>query len=156
MTSRQSKTIGKCVWTLMQHYLRYSVFCDALQKYIKKNSSQYLKKTEQYLDTINFEQNIVAAFQGMHMSPAKHSYVWLPRKRDYWIDGQTRQTDARKSDPYVSLCSAGDTKIKNTAKFWQKKYETNLIWSVLLSFTNKFMQYTKLQTNTSNTVNPLL
>ena len=25
-------------------------------------------------------QNIVAAFRGMHVSPAKHSYAWLPRK----------------------------------------------------------------------------
>ena len=24
----------------------------------------------------------------MHVSPAKHSYVWLPRKCDYWIDRQ--------------------------------------------------------------------
>ena len=27
-------------------------------------------------------KNIVAAFQGMHVSPAKHSYAWLPRKCD--------------------------------------------------------------------------
>ena len=41
--------------------------------------------------------NIVAAFRGMHVSPAKHSYAWLPRKCDYrtdrHMDGQTdRQT----------------------------------------------------------------
>ena len=29
-------------------------------------------------------QNIVAAFWGRHVSPAKHSYPWLPRKCDYW------------------------------------------------------------------------
>ena len=30
--------------------------------------------------------NIVAAFRGMHVSPAKHSYAWLPRKCDYRTD----------------------------------------------------------------------
>ena len=53
---------------------------------------------------------IVAAFQGMHVSPAKHSYAWLPRKRDFRTDTQTDgQTDAGQSDPYVPLCFAGDT-----------------------------------------------
>ena len=48
---------------------------------------------------------IVAAFRGMHVSPAKHSFG----KCDVW---QTdRQTDDGQSDPYVSLCFAGDTKI---------------------------------------------
>ena len=50
-------------------------------------------------------QNIVAAFRGMHLSPAKHSYAWLPRKCDYrtdrWTDRQTDgQTDAWQSDLY--------------------------------------------------------
>ena len=55
--------------------------------------------------------NIVAAFRGMHVSPAKHSYGWLPRKCDYWTDTQTDgQTDAGQKDPYVLLCFAGDTK----------------------------------------------
>ena len=43
---------------------------------------------------------IVAAFRGMHVSPAKHSFGKCDRRTD---DGQ--------SDPYVSLCFAGDTKI---------------------------------------------
>ena len=43
-------------------------------------------------------RNIVAAYQGMHVSPAKHSYSWLPRKCDYWTDRQThRQTDIRQT-----------------------------------------------------------
>ena len=55
--------------------------------------------------------NIVAAFRGMHVSPAKNSYARLPRKCDY--AGQThaqtdrqmdRQTDAGQSDPHVPLC----------------------------------------------------
>ena len=49
---------------------------------------------------------IVAAFRGMHVSPAKKSYASV-------TDGQTnRRTDDRQSDPYVSLCFAGDTKTK--------------------------------------------
>ena len=53
----------------------------------------------------------------MHASPAKHSYVWLPRKCDYRTDTHThtrtdRQTDAGQSDPYVPLCFADDTKSK--------------------------------------------
>ena len=56
--------------------------------------------------------NAVAAFQGLHVLPAKHSYAWLPRKCDYRTDRQTDgQTDAGQSDPYVPLCFAGDTKI---------------------------------------------
>ena len=49
----------------------------------------------------------------MHVSPAKHSYVWLPRKCDYCTDGQTDG----QSDPYVSLCFAGDTKT-----MWDKDF----------------------------------
>ena len=52
-----------------------------------------------------FHEKIVAAFPGMHVSPAKHSFGKCDRK--VW---QTdRQTDER-TDPYVSLCFAGDTK----------------------------------------------
>ena len=49
---------------------------------------------------------IVAAFRGMHVSPAKHSYASVT----------DRQTDDGQSDPYVSLCFAGDT-IKIVAAF---------------------------------------
>ena len=38
------------------------------------------------------------------MSPAKHGYAGVT---DRWTD---RQTVDRKSDPYVSLCFAGNTK----------------------------------------------
>ena len=44
--------------------------------------------------------NIVAAFPGMQVSPAKHSYVWLLRKCEYWTD---RQTDRRRTK--WSLCA---------------------------------------------------
>ena len=54
----------------------------------------------------------------MHVSPAKHSYVWLPRKCDYRTDGQT---DAGQSDPYVPLSFACDTTIRFD-KFILHKY----------------------------------
>ena len=44
----------------------------------------------------------------MHVSPAKHSYASVT---DRQTDGRTDgQTDDGQSDPYVSLCFAGDTK----------------------------------------------
>ena len=44
----------------------------------------------------------------MHVSPAKHSYASVT---DGQTDGRTDgQTDDGQSDPYVSLCFAGDTK----------------------------------------------
>ena len=47
----------------------------------------------------------------MHVSPAKHSYAWL-RTKVRLPDRQTHgQTDAGQSDPYVSLCFAGNTKM---------------------------------------------
>ena len=45
---------------------------------------------------------IVAAFRGMHVSPAEHSYASV-------TDGQTGGRG--QSDPYVSLCFTGDTKM---------------------------------------------
>ena len=49
--------------------------------------------------------NIVAAFRGMHVSPAKHSYAWLPRKCDYRTDTRTdRQTDRRTPDKVIPMC----------------------------------------------------
>ena len=42
--------------------------------------------------------NIVAAFWGMHVLPAKHSYEWLPRKCDYRTDRQT-------PDKMIPMCS---------------------------------------------------
>ena len=65
-------------------------------------------------------KNIVVAFRGMHVSPAKHSYAWLPRKCDYRTDRQTdrqtyRRTDRQTPDKVIPmcmpLCFAGDTKM---------------------------------------------
>ena len=63
------------------------------------------RKTEKYWQ----RYNIVAAFRGMHVSPMKHSYVWLPRKCDYRTDTRTdrqmdRETDRRRTK--WSLCAA--------------------------------------------------
>ena len=46
--------------------------------------------------------NIVAAFQGMHVSLAKHSYAWLPRKCDYWT--YRRRTDRQTPDKMIPMC----------------------------------------------------
>ena len=40
------------------------------------------------------DTKIVAAFRGMHVSHAKHSYTWIPRKA--WLPD--RQTDAGQSE----------------------------------------------------------
>ena len=49
--------------------------------------------------------NIVAAFRGMHVSPAKHSYAWLPRKCDYRTDTRTERQKDRRQRKW-SLCAA--------------------------------------------------
>ena len=62
---------------------------------ILANTTLLSHKWEEYPK--NIKVKIVAAFWGMHVSPAKHSFGKC-----------NRQTD-RQSDPYVSLCFAGDT-----------------------------------------------
>ena len=50
-------------------------------------------------------KNIVAAFRGMHVSPAKHNYGWLPRKCDYRTDIQTEgRTDRQTPDKVIPIC----------------------------------------------------
>ena len=51
------------------------------------------------------KKKIVAAFRGMHVSPAKHSSASVTDRRT------DRRTDDGQSDPYVSLCFAWDTKM---------------------------------------------
>ena len=46
----------------------------------------YILRTASY---IKLYPITVAAFRGMHVSPVKHSYAWLPRKCDYRTDRQT-------------------------------------------------------------------
>ena len=59
--------------------------------------------------------NIVAAFQGMHVSPAKHSYVWLPRKSDY-------RTDTQAPDKVIPMCRYAS---QGTQKSTRTKYTSN-------------------------------
>ena len=40
---------------------------------------------------------MVAAFRGMHVSPAKDSYARVSRKCDYW-------TDRQKPDKVIPMC----------------------------------------------------
>ena len=40
----------------------------------------------------------------MHVSPAKHSYVWLPRKCDYQESVTTGQTDRETPDKVIPMC----------------------------------------------------
>ena len=61
-------------------------------------------------------KKIVAAFRGMHVSPAKHSFGKCDRRTDGQTDGQTDRQG--QSDPYVSLCFAGDTKINEIMHCW--------------------------------------
>ena len=61
----------------------------------KTHSLKDYKYTSKYI-------NIVAAFRGMHVSPAKHSYAWLPRKCDYRTD--TRRTDRHMPEKVIPMC----------------------------------------------------
>ena len=48
----------------------------------------------------------LAAFQGMQVSPAKHSYSWLPRKCDYRTDTRIDRRTYRQTLDKGSLCVA--------------------------------------------------
>ena len=50
---------------------------------------------------LKVKNNIVAAFRGMHVSPVKHSYAWLPRKCDYRTD---RHTHRQTLDKVIPMC----------------------------------------------------
>ena len=45
----------------------------------------------------------MAAFRGMHVSPAKHSYAWLSRKCDYRTDRHTH-THRQTPDKVIPMC----------------------------------------------------
>ena len=65
---------------------------------------------EIYCNNYSALKKIVAAFKGMHVSPAKHRSASVTR-----TDRQTdRQTDNGQSDPYVSLRFTSDTKRYST------------------------------------------
>ena len=77
-----------------------------------KNSFKFLRDPYMIQPTSRKFSKIVAAFRGMHVSPAKHSSASVTDgQTDRQTDRRTdRQTDDGQSDPYVSLCFAGDTK----------------------------------------------
>ena len=69
--------------------------------------------------TYNFYTvNIVAAFRGMHVSLAKHSYTWLPRKCDYRTDRHTDGwMDRQTPDKVIPMCRyASQATQKQTGK----------------------------------------
>ena len=102
-----------------QIIITYRILTELLYKRRAKYS---VSKTSKFCDnctslTIKILYNIVAAFRGMHVLPAKQSYAWLPNKCDYQTDRQTDThtdiwTDAGQSDPYVPLCFTGNTKMQ--------------------------------------------
>ena len=75
------------------------------------------------------EKNIVAAFRGMHVLPAKHRYAWQPRKCDWRTERhKDRQTDTRQNDPYEPLCFIGDTKqqlFQERPSYWYVDKQAN-------------------------------
>ena len=79
-------TVNQVFITHTYEYTRYSfTFC--------------FRNTHLYTQ---FMSKIVAAFRGMHVSPAKHSYAWLPTKSDYRTDRQTnRQAPDYKNLPWL-------------------------------------------------------
>ena len=50
-------------------------------------------------------KNIVAAFRGMNVSSAKHSYVWLPREK-VWLPDRCTDTQRDRRQTKWSLCAA--------------------------------------------------
>ena len=94
--------------------------------------------------------NIVAAFRGMHVSPAKPSFGKFDRKvwqTDRQTDGRTdRQTDDGQSDPYVSLCFAGDT-IKRNKTDIHLRIIPSQSWPYLRPNDQTFIRVPSLKTN---------
>ena len=59
----------------------------------------------------------MAAFQGMRVSPANHSYARLPRKCDYWTDTKTERQTPDKMIPmcrYASQTTQQNTTVQNS------------------------------------------
>ena len=69
------------------------------------------------------DKNIVAAFQGMHVSPGKQSLAWLPRKCDYRTDTQMDRQTTDKVIPMCRYASRATQKLLNSsASEWFKSY----------------------------------
>ena len=91
------ETVKLIVWSSL-------VTCIKLIHISDSTSETFLKLRINCINDINYK-SIVAAFQGMHVSPAKHSFVWLPRKCDYRTDTQTDGRTDRCRTKW-SLCAA--------------------------------------------------
>ena len=89
--------------------------------HIDHKIQQHLNKSGIWIILLTPEENIhtlniVASFRGMHASPTKHSYAWLPIKCDYRTNRQTDTltgTDRKTPDKVIHMCryASGDTKI---------------------------------------------
>ena len=71
------------------------------------------------------EGNIVAAFRGMHVSPAKHSYAWLPRKCDYRTD---THTDRQTPDKVIPMCRYASQATQKQSPHKNDPYKSTLRW----------------------------
>ena len=70
----------------------------------------------------NLLQNIVAACRRMHVSPAKHSYAWLPKK----CDRTDRRTNRRRTK--WSLCAAMLPGQHNNDRITTMSADWNVCW----------------------------
>ena len=69
----------------------------------------------------------IAVFQGMHVSPSKHSYVWLPRKCDYL-------RDRKMPNKVIPMCCYFSPETQKYAKNYTR-YCTITTFFFLLFFT---------------------
>ena len=80
----------------------------------------------------------MAAFWGMHLSPSKHSYAWLPRKCDYRTDRHTHtdeRTDRQTPDKVIPMC-------RYASQATQKQYMAIAIrWKNIAIYHNTFFLY---------------
>ena len=63
-------------------------------------------------------ENIVAAFRGMHVSPAKDSYAWLPLE-SVTTGQKNRRTDIQTPDKVIPMCRYASHR-HDFAKWWKK------------------------------------
>ena len=101
-----------------------------------------VKKKKNFGETFN--ENIVAAFRGMHVSPAKHSSGGVTDgQTDRQTDGQTdrqtdrrtdRQTDRQTTDKVIPMCRYAS---QATQKAWihgnkrtHRSKENNMVYSL--------------------------
>ena len=86
-----------------QHYIEYVLTSRRFHPQSRECNTTV--SDEHVLPVIALIVNTVAAFWGMHVSPAKHSSAWLPRKCDYRTDAQTDTwTDGQTLDKVIPMC----------------------------------------------------